>query len=156
THPPTPERVATTAREAASLTRAASAPIASSAGDFFAHLDGLTVGASARDGVFENATFRHPDLDFAIRLPEGWKTANGRSAIGAVAPDGRAIVLLDATTGTDVVEAERAFEEEVKTGPLRDTQKLTISGLPALHAAGKIDTRRGPLALDLTWIAYDG
>ncbi len=155
THPPTPERVATTAREAGHLTRAASAPIARSDGDFLAHLDGLTVGDSARDGVFEGTTFRHPDLDFAIRLPAGWKTANGRSAIGAVAPDGRAIVLLDATTGTDVVEAERAFEKEAKTGPLADTEKLTISGLSALHAAGVIDTRRGPLALDLTWIAYD-
>src|SRR5437667_3769763 len=111
THPPTPERVATTAREAAHLTRAASAPIAASDADFLAHLDGLPVGPSARDGVFEGETFRHADLGFAVRLPAGWKTANGRSAIGAVAPDGGAIVLLDgATTGTDPVEAERAFD----------------------------------------------
>ena len=157
THPPTPERVATTAREAAHLTRAASAPIAASDADFLAHLDGLPVGPSARDGVFEGATFRHPDLGFAVRLPAGWKTAHGRSAIGAVAPDGGAIVLLDgATTGTDPVEAERAFEKEARSGPLPNTEKLTIAGLPAVHAAAVIDSRRGPLALDLTWIAYAG
>jgi len=157
THPPTPERVATTAREAAHLTRAASAPIAASDADFLAHLDGLPVGPSARDGVFEGETFWHPDLGFAVRLPAGWKTANGRSAIGAVAPDGGAIVLLDgATTGTDPVEAERAFEKEARSGPLPNTEKLTIAGLPAVHAAAVIDSRRGPLALDLTWIAYAG
>src|SRR5438105_4267374 len=76
THPPTPERVATTAREAANLTPAVSAPIAASDTDFLAHLDGLPVGPSARDGVFEGETFRHPDLGFAVRLPAGWKTAN--------------------------------------------------------------------------------
>ena len=157
THPPTPERVATTAREAAHLTRAASAPIAASDADFLAHLDGLSVGPSAHDGVFEGATFRHPDLGFAVRLPAGWKAANGRSAIGAVAPDGGAIVLLDgATTETDPVEAERAFEKEARSGPLPNTEKLTIAGLPAVHAAAVIDSRRGPLALDLTWIASAG
>src|SRR5437773_10618695 len=51
THPRTPERVAATAREAAHLTRAAPAPIAASDADFLAHLDGLPVGPSARDGV---------------------------------------------------------------------------------------------------------
>src|SRR6266478_2994858 len=134
THPPTPERVATTAREAAHLTRAASAPIAASDADFLAHLDGLPVGPSARDGVFEGETFRHPDLGFAVRLPAGWKTANGRSAIGAVAPDGGAIVLLDgATTGTDPVEAERAFEKDAKSGPLPNTEKLTIAEIGRAH-----------------------
>src|SRR5436309_2532570 len=154
THPPTPERVATTAQEAAHLTRAASAPIAASDADFLAHLDGLSVGPFAHDGVFEGETFRHADLGFAVRLPAGWKAANGRSAIGAVAPDSGAIVLLDgATTGTDPVEAERAFEKEARSGPLPNTEKLTIAGLPAVHAAAVIDYRRGPLALDLTWIA---
>jgi len=80
-----------------------------------------------------------------------------RSAIGAVAPDGGPIVLLDgATTGTDPVEAERAFEKEARSGPLPNTEKLTIAGLPAVHAAAVIDSRRGPLALDVTWIAYAG
>ena len=157
THPPTPERVATTAREAAQLTRRASAPIAASPADFLAHVEGLPVGPSARDGVFEGATFRHPDLDFAIRLPAGWKTANGRSALGAVAPDGAAMVVLgQPTDGTDPTEAERAFETDAKSGPLPNTEKLAIAGLPAIHAATVIDSRRGPLALDLTWIAYAG
>ena len=157
THPPIPERVATTAREAPHLTRAASAPIAASDADFLAHLDGLPVGSSARAGVFEGETFRHPDLGFAVRLPAGWKTANGRTAIGAVAPDGAAIVLLDgATAGTDPVEAERAFEKKARSGPLPNTEKLTIAGLPAVHAAAVIESRQGPLALDLTWIAHAG
>ncbi len=157
THPPTPERVATTAREAAHLTRAGSAPVAASDVDFLGHLEGLSVGLSARDGVFEGTTFRHPDLRFAIRLPTGWKTANGRSAIGAVAPDDAAIVLLDRpTTSPDLREAERAFEKDVGSGPLPDVEKLVIAGLPAIHAAAVIDSRRGPLALDLTWIAYAG
>src|SRR5438876_307124 len=50
THPPTPERVATTAQEAAHLTRAVPAPIAASDADFLAHLYGLFVGPSAYAG----------------------------------------------------------------------------------------------------------
>src|SRR5206468_9835732 len=151
------ERGGNKAREAAQLTRRASAPIAASPADFLAHVEGLPVGASARDGVFEGATFRHPDLDFAIRLPAGWKTANGRSALGAVAPDGAAMVVLgQPTDGTDPTEAERAFETDAKSGPLPNTEKLAIAGLPAIHAATVIDSRRGPLAPDLTWIPQAG
>src|SRR5437667_11694987 len=46
--------------------------------------------------------------------------------------------------------------KEAKSGPLPNTEKLAIAGLPAIHAATVIDSRRGPLALDLTWIAYAG
>ncbi len=145
THPPTPERVATTARLAATLPHASGAPIAASDQEFFAHLDGLTVGRSARDGVFDGETFRHPDLDFALRMPAGWKTANGRTAVVAAAPDRGAIILLDtATTGTDPAEAERAFEKDFRTGPLPGVERLTVGGLPAVHATADVDAPRGP------------
>ena len=49
-----------------------------------------------------------------------------------------------------------ALAEEAGSGPLPNTEKLTIAGLPAVHAVAVIDSRRGPLALDLTWIAYAG
>src|SRR5207237_10513763 len=51
---------------------------------------------------------------------------------------------------TDPTEAERAFETDAKSGPLPNTEKLAIAELPAIHAATVIDSRRGPLALDLT------
>ena len=46
--------------------------------------------------------------------------------------------------------------KEARSGPLPNTEKLAIAGLPAVHAAAVIDSRRGPLALDLTWIGYAG
>ena len=37
-----------------------------------------------------------------------------------------------------------------------NVEKLVIAGLPAVHATAVADSRRGPQALDLTWIAYAG
>lgn len=55
---------------------------------------GLSVGVSAHDGVFDGETFRHPDLDFAVRMPAQWKAANSRQAVLAVAADHAAMILL--------------------------------------------------------------
>src|SRR5206468_4751004 len=35
--------------------------------------------------------------------------------------------------------------KEARSGPLPNTEKLAIAGLPAVHAAAVIDSRRGPL-----------
>src|SRR5262249_31151797 len=91
THPSTPERVATTAAYARELGPVSRRPIAGSRAAFLGHLDGLVVGPDARDGVFLGTLFLQPDLDFAVRFPDGWKTGDSPVAVAASAPDGSAV-----------------------------------------------------------------
>ena len=80
-HPTTPER-AREGREYASTLAVASADrIAIDREAFVNRLAGLVVGPSARAGVFLDHRFVHPELDFALTFPEGWKYENGPTAV---------------------------------------------------------------------------
>ena len=154
THPPLPDRVADTLTRAASLERTA-APLVAGPGGILPRLDGLVVGPSAANGVFDGETFLHPDLEFRVRFPAGWKTANDRTVVGASAPDGRAIVGLELVDkGSDPDAALRAFEQGAKIDLASHADRLRVGDLPATHATAAARTREGVVALDLTWIAY--
>src|SRR5262249_28612725 len=147
-------RVAATEAHAAGLARAASAPIADAEG-MLRRLDGLPAGPRASNGVFDGETLLHPDLDFRVRFPAGWKTANERSAAGASAPDGRAVVELELVgKGRNPEAALRAFEREAKIDLASGAERFKVGELPAVHATTGARTRDGRVALDLTWIAH--
>src|SRR5207247_286411 len=103
---------------------------------FLRRLDGLPVGARPRDGLFDGQTFVHPDLDFRLRFPDGWKTANERTIVGASAPDRRGVVALELVgDGDDPAAALRAFEEKAHIDLATHAERLSVGGLPAVHAA---------------------
>jgi len=155
THPALPSRVEETEEYARKLTRAAGRPIAGSRAEFVRKLEGLPVGPRPRDGVVEGERFSHPDFGFTLRFPAGWKVQNAREAVGAVAPDRDAIMLLQtAGNGDDPDAALGAFEEKAG-GDLRSrAEHLKLGGLPAVRTTAVARTRDGPLALDLTWVAH--
>src|SRR5947208_1813715 len=154
THPPLPDRVADTEARAATLARTAAAPVAGPGG-MLRRLDGLPVGPRASNGVFDGETFLHPDLDFRVRFPAGWKTANERTVVGASAPDGRAVVGLELVgKGSDPEAALRAFQEEAKIDLAPGAERLMVGGLPAIHATTTARTSDGRVALDPTWIRH--
>ncbi|HLY36880.1 MAG TPA: M48 family metalloprotease [Candidatus Binatia bacterium] len=157
THPPLPDRVAATEVRAATLARAAATPVAADRATFVGHLNGLPVAERARDGVFDGQTFRHPDLDFQLEFPPGWKTANGRSVVGAAAADGRAVVGLEVVgAGDDPQDGLRALEQKAKVDLASSAERMDVNGLPAVHVTTTARTRERRIALDLTWIAYAG
>jgi len=157
THPATPERVTTTEAYAKTLTAAPRNAIAGSRAAFVAHLDGLVVGAAASAGVFHEQLFLHPDMDFAIRFPDGWKTENVPSAVGGQAPDGAAALIVELDgKGDDPVAAFRSFVEKAQLSPAPTPERLTVNGLPAARLAGRFRTSRDTIVLELTWIAHGG
>jgi len=157
THPATPERITTTVAHARELTAAPRNAIAGSRAEFVARLDGVVVGAAASAGVFHEQLFLHPDMDFAIRFPDGWKTENTPSAVGGQAPDRAAALIVELEgKGNDPVAAVRTFAEKAGLTPAPMPEKLQVNGLPAARIAGRFRTSRDTIALELTWIAHGG
>ena len=156
THPPLPERVAELRRHASELERARVSPIAASRDAFLQNLDGLVVGQSAADGVFQEQTFVHPELGIAVTFPKGWKTRNERDGVGATAPDGRAAIVLEVGEGDDPAAAVAALDKESGSNLSSRIERLTIDGHPAVHLVGQAMSSDGPLAVDLTWVAVGG
>src|SRR5262249_19076431 len=155
THPPLPRRVALTEERATGLQRGPGAPIAPGAA-YLRRLEGLPVGPRAAAGVFQGATFLHPDLDFHVKFPAGWKTVNDRTAVGAMAGDqGSAVVPEVVGEGTDPEIGARALEKQTGV-TLARVERGSIGGLTTAHATADARTSDGRVALDFTWIAHGG
>ncbi len=156
-HPSTPERARTTAAYARELTRAPAWSAAASPDAFLGHLDGLVVGQSAAQGVFEETTFLHPDLGFHLQFPPEWKTENGPShVIGAAAAGKVGVVLTAAVDGSDPIDGVRAFERDVKQPLVARVERETIGGLPAAHIGASAESDGRRVAVELFWIALGG
>ena len=150
THPSTPERMATIEALARAAPRASGAPIAPSRAGFLGRIEGLVIDDNAAHGVFAERLFLHADLDAALEMPAGWKTANTPRAAGAMAPDQSAAVLLHvAGSGSDPVAGARA--DGLTESQIQRLRRLQVSGLPAATVAA---VTRDRTYVDLTWIAH--
>ncbi len=97
-------------------------------------IDGLVYGENPRDGYFKGARFFHPEMAFELTFPEGWKTVNQRSAVGAISPSEDGLVVLELVPDqTDPVAALRAFlaQEGVEGGAIRQDDAY---GIPSARA----------------------
>jgi predicted Zn-dependent protease len=150
THPSFPERVKTVEAQARTLSRTPVGPIAGSRSAFLGRLEGLVIGDNAANGVFVDRLFLHADLDLALEMPAGWKTANSPEAAGAVAPDEAAVIVLHLVgSGDDPVAGARA--DGLAEAQVQRLRRLQISGLPA---AGLTGSTRDGTRVALTWIAH--
>ena len=93
-HPNTPNRVKNITTEAETINWTPQSPIVSGRREFLRKLDGLWYDVNPAQGVFKGNQFYQPDMGFTITFPEGWKTLNTPSYVGAFAKENRAVVLV--------------------------------------------------------------
>lgn len=160
THPPTTERAASTATRAQDLDWTRQPGVTRDRNDYLRRLEGLVVGEDPAEGVFEKGRFRHPDLDFSLRIPEGWKFVNSPAAVGAISPDGRARVMLElAGEGEDPSVFADAFLVQHAApvqAEIEERRALKINGLRAMEIRGSAPGPAGRIAGRITWIAHRG
>jgi predicted Zn-dependent protease len=156
-HPSTPERVAATAERARALgTRGELAPLASR-NAFVANLAGLLVDEDPAEGVVREDTFLHPDLDFVLRFPAGWKVQNGRAAVGAQSPEGALALLQMQERGTDPrLAAERFLRANAQALELIDHGRFDDAAVPGYRARAKVALQQGVAGAELFWLAHGG
>ncbi len=156
THPTSPARSARTAERAATLERGSGRPIAGDRAAVFGRMEGILVGASAKEGVFDKNKFHHPVLNLSVAFPKRWETFNTANAVGAGSPDQNAVVILTlAGEGDDPAEAARSFRTESGVRA-RNIESFRIGSLKATRSqieTGGFFSRR---SVELTWIAHGG
>jgi predicted Zn-dependent protease len=160
THPPTNERAAATATRAQHLGWTREPGVTRDREDYLRRLEGMVVGDDPKEGVFENGRFLHPDLDFVLRVPDGWSFVNTPAAAGAVSPDGRARVVLElAGEGHDpaVFVDEFLAGQALEVGAEIETRRaLAINGCPAVELRGSAPGPEGTVHGKLSWVAHGG
>ncbi len=153
-HPATPDRVAKTTEHAKQVQQMSREPISASPTVFLSRLDGLVVGQRAANGMIQDRTFIHPDLNFFLEFPEKWQIENSPQKLVAVAPDRNAAVMVSAVgEGDDPLDGAREVEKATKVSVVDKTQRTTVNGLPAARRHMDAD---GKIGVDLTWIAHAG
>ena len=157
THPSSPERLAGASISAAALGAPAERDMRASRESYFAHLDGLMLGADPAEGVVQGSRFLHPDLDVTVSFPAGWQITNTPAAVVSISPKGDArFALEDAGEGTDpetvgsVYLNKRLTEVRARIDFAQNQQTLCCK---TFVVRGALATPQGEIAGQLTWVA---
>jgi predicted Zn-dependent protease len=153
-HPQPAERAVVARQRAPELPRGAEPRIARGRDAYLARVEGLMVGPNPEEGVFEKQRFLHPGLGFAIDFPERWQTQNTRRAVGAIAPERDAMLLLEMQGGSDDPRAAAQQWAQANRVQVADSGAARIGGWNAFRILAEAQSQQGPLAVDATWIAH--
>jgi predicted Zn-dependent protease len=121
---------------------------------FLRHLDGMVYGADPRQGYFRGERFFHPEMEFELTFPDGWKTANMRQAVVAQQPDGEAVVTLTLASQRDADSAARALADQ-GARPVREWRDR-IGGARAVSYYWTADLQGTPAAGLAAFVEHEG
>jgi len=158
-HPATSERIASASSRARMVAWERKPEIADGRAGYLERVEGLVVGTSASEGVFQGERFLHPDLGFTLRFPPDWLTQNTREAVGAISPQRDAMIsLAHDSKGDDPQRAAAVFLEEARGQGLRvaTQQPVKLGGLTAFRAEANVLASGVSLPVEITWISYRG
>lgn len=152
-HPYPEDRIARIDKRLATLA-AAPAPRRIGEDEYLAKIDGLVYGDNPRDGYFEANSFIHPDLEFRLDFPPGWRTQNLTQAVVAGSPGEDALMQLMLVPGTLKEAADAFFAQQGLTAGRVGSQQL--NGLPAVTGNFQAQTEQTKLGGVVTFVALEG
>jgi len=120
---------------------------------YLRRLDGIMFGENPREGFFQEASFRHPDMAFRMDFPQGWKSSNQKQSVGAISPNEDAVVVLQLASAPSAREAAQKFfsQQGVESG---ETARRQIGGFPAVTSTFRVQTEQGYLRGLVAWVDY--
>ena len=124
--------------------------------EYLRSLDGMTFGQDPREGFFEEETFFHPEMAFALDFPQGWTTVNQKSQVGAVAADETALVVLTVEAGE--TDAERALSTFLRQDDVRgiDSRRVSVNGRTGWEASFSADGEGGEFQGAVLFVEHGG
>lgn len=116
--------------------------------EYLQRLDGLVFGEDPRQGYSIGRSFYHPQLEFRIEAPSGWKTLNQRSQLVFIGPSEDAVVQLDLARAATPEDAAREFfaQQGVERGSNWRPGFLTFATTPDPQTGRSIEGVVGFLA----------
>lgn len=123
---------------------------------FLKVLDGMVYGDNPRAGYFKGTSFLHPDLQFQLDFPSGWKTVNQTQAVVGLSPQQDAQLQLSLAGTGQPAQALQQFlgQQGVQAGRSSQT---AINGNPAASAPFTAQTQDGAKLSGLVaFVSYAG
>ncbi len=159
THPGSRERATTNAVRAREIRWQRDPELGNTTKRFFEAIDGLALGQQPSAGVFVGDRFLHAPLDFHVRFPPSWNKQNTNRVVGAMAPQGGAVVYLTAGQNAEDAEAAAwAFSQELgeQGAAIRKSSSVQIGAIPSWRLEVEADTGRSAVNAFFTFIPYAG
>jgi predicted Zn-dependent protease len=121
---------------------------------YLERIDGM-IFSNPREGYFEGSLFLHPELEFQIEFPVGWRTQNTRSSVFGASPNQEAVIQLSLAEGRS---PERALADFLAGEGIRggDMSRTTINGLAAAAAEFGASTQQGTLRGLAVFLSHGG
>jgi predicted Zn-dependent protease len=159
THPGSQERAAAASVRASELRWTRSPSLGDPRAALLHHLDGLAVGERPEAGVFEGSVFLQPAMDFQIRFPPGWATANANLAVGAISPSRDAVVYLmgdpPTATGKEGADAWLAkMKEQGQHIEVKESVPVKVGHMDAWRLRVVVSSGGGWVTSYVTFIPY--
>ena len=151
-HPRTADRVARAARDARASHAGAKARDRAL---YLRKIDGMVWGDSPAQGFVRGREFDHPVLRLRFTAPPGFRLQNSAEALVGEHPNG-AVMLFDGDTVERTRGSTVAYLRDQWAPGLRldGIERLTVGGLEAATAAGRISTADGPADVRLVAIRW--
>ncbi len=148
THPRTADRVERAAEQAGNIP----VPNPIVGRDIYLRkIDGMIYGDSPAQGFARGREFRHPELRFFFRVPQGFELHNTSTRVIAKGPD-NSMILFD---GAKRQGNRSAYDYLINVWGrglrIDNREEITVNGLPAATGQARVRTTRG--AMDLRLLA---
>lgn len=122
---------------------------------FMRQLDGMTFDENPRHGYFVGQRFYHPDLEFVLDFPRGWKVQNSPDVVVAASQKGDAMISLRAAGNeSPKTEGEKFISQQGIVGG--NVSRDRINGLDAWRGYFKATTQRGELGGLASFVSHGG
>ena len=158
THPGSRERAIATAMRSRELRWTRDPELGDTRARLLDRIDGMVIGDRPETGIFLGQLFIHPELDFEIRFPKGWRIQNSGAMVGATAPRGEAMVYLTADMPLgDLVELANDFAVKAdKEFGVRVTEKkkVRIGGVQAVRYGFEGGGMRQSIVAQVTFFPF--
>ena len=156
-HPAPPDRITATRQDAETLVRAQPEKRwIINRESFLRRISGSVFGKNPREGFRSDGWFVHPDLEFRIRIPTGWRVRNSKKAVvSAPASEDAAIqlTLAEAPEGTSPRDYARSLIEQSGV-ELLEGENTRINGYRAFIGTYRFQDSQGNRLIGLAAIIH--
>ena len=123
--------------------------------EYLRQIDGMVFGENPREGFFVENAFFHPEMEFTLRYPRGWKMENQRTAVGAVSPNQDALLVLSLVPGTSAEQAAQQFFNQQGVRPA-DMRRGRVNGMPAVTGLFEAVSGQTLIAGRVAFVEHEG